>query len=228
MFQFIVEVTEPIAYELIQNVGMTVKDWLTILIPAVVSLVGFLATYFGLSKSFKDEIKKQKTNIALDKMSTIPFEALDLYETMMIPTKVEKRIREIESKRQLSKADQIKIQKLKSQISDSQDRLFEQMTNFLNTIYAYGSVDAIKIVSSMQKANYHLKPDSPQEDRFVSMAHFILLASQVKKDVTNIVINPQKWFEMKITDYEEKKKLFIPYINQVVNDLGLDEDFKIL
>lgn len=208
--------------------GMTIKDWLTILIPALVTLIGFIVTYFSLRKSFKDEIRKQKSNIALEKMSTVPFETLDLYETMMVPTKIQKQINEIENKNQLSRDDRISIQKLNDQIREAQDLILNKMTKLYNTIYAYGSVNAIKIVSSMQKINYSLRPDSTNEEKWIIMAHMILLASQVKKDVTNITVNPQKWFEMKITDYETNRQVFDPLINRVVEKLELDEKFKIL
>ena len=208
--------------------GMTIKDWLTILIPASGTLIGFIVTYFSLRKSFKDEIRKQKSNIALEKMSTVPFETLDLYETMMAPTKIQKQINEIENKKQLSNTDRINIQKLNNQIREVQELILNKMTKLYNTIYAYGSANAIKIVSSMQKINYSLGPDSTNEEKWIIMAHMILLASQVKKDVTNITINPQKWFEMKITDYEENREIFDPLINKVVEKLELDQKFKIL
>ena len=208
--------------------GMTIKDWLTILIPALVTLIGFIVTYFSLRKSFKDEIRKQKSNIALEKMSTVPFETLDLYETMMAPTKIQKQINEIENKNQLARDDRISSQKLNNQIREAQDLILNKMTKLYNTIYAYGSVNAIKIVSSMQKINYSLRADSTNEEKWIIMAHMILLASQVKKDVTNITVNPQKWFEMKITDYETNRQVFDPLINRVVEKLELDEKFKIL
>ncbi|MCI6464296.1 MAG: hypothetical protein MSA90_02345 [Faecalicatena sp.] len=211
-----------------QNAAMSPKDWLTTLVPAFITLLGFVITYFSLRKSFKDEIRKQKTNIALDKMSTIPFETLDLYEKITTPIRVSKQIAEIEGKRNISKGDQVRIQKLKTEKREAEDSLYDKMTNLYNTIYAYGSIESIKIVSSMQKINYGLNIDASSEERFIIIAHMILLASQVKKDVTNITVNPKQWFEMKITDYEEKRKLFDPLVNKVVDDLGLDEGFKIL
>lgn len=210
-----------------QNAVMSTKDWLTILIPAFITLLGFVVTYFSLRKSFKDEIRKQKSNIALDKMSTIPFETLDLYEKIMTPIRVQKQIAEIEGKNNISKGDQVRIQKLKTEMREAGDSIYDKMTNLYNTIYAYGSIEAIKIVSSMQKINYGLKTDASNEERFIIMAHMILLASQVKKDVTSITVNPEQWFEMKLTDYGEKRDLFDPLVNKVVDDLGLNEGFKI-
>lgn len=212
----------------IQNSAMSTKDWLTIFIPAFITLLGFIITYFSLRKSFKDEIKKQKSNIALDKMSTVPFETLDLYEAIITPARLQKQIKVIEGQNSISKSNQIRIQKLKTEIKETEDVLYDKMAKLYNTIYAYGSIESIKIVSSMQKINYSLKEDSSNEDKYIIMAHMILLASQVKKDVTNITVNPKQWFKMKITDYETKKEVFDPFVNKVVDDLGLDADFKIL
>lgn len=208
--------------------GMNAKDWLTILIPALVTLIGFIVTYFSLRKSFKDEIRKQKSNIALEKMSTVPFETLDLYEIMMVPGKIQKQIAEIEKKDKLTSYDRENLKNLNDQKIKAQQSMLDKMTKLLNTIYAYGSVNAIRIVSSMQKINYSLNQNSTNEERWIIVAHMILLASQVKKDVTNITINPQKWFEMKITDYEKNRQVFDPFVNKVVDELGLDEKFKIL
>lgn len=171
---------------------------------------------------------KQKSNIALDKMSTIPFETLDLYEAIITPTRLRKQIKAIEGQNGISKSDQVRIQKMKTEIKETEDILYDKMAKVYNTIYAYGSIESIKIVSSMQKINYSLKEDSSNEDRYIIMAHMILLASQVKKDVTNIIVNPKQWFEMKITDYETKRGVFDSLVNKVVDDLGLDTDFKIL
>lgn len=209
-------------------IGMSPKDWITTLVPATVTIIGFIVTYFSLCKSFKNEIKKQKSNIALEKMATVPYETLDLYETLMAPTKFQKQIKNIENKGQLSKDDRIRIQKLRNQIEESQGTLLDKMTKLYNTIYAYGSIEAIRIVSSMQKANYKLNADSTNVEKQIIMAHMILLASQVKKDVTNITVNPRKWFEMKITDYESTKESFDPIINKVVEELELDKGFKVL
>lgn len=212
----------------ILNTGMNTKDWLVVVVPAFVSIIGFLVTYLGLKSSFKDEIRKQKSNIALDKMSTVPFETLDLYETIMSPVRLEKQIEAIENKGQQSKTDRVEIQKIKGQISDAENSFSNKTIRLYNTIYAYGSVEAIKIVSSMQKMNYRIKADAPVEERYIIMAHMILLASQVKKDVTGVIVNPKQWFEMKITDYEEKRESFDLFVNKVVDDLELDENFKIL
>ncbi len=209
-------------------IGMEPKDWLTILIPALVTLIGFVVTYFSLRKSFKDEIRKQKSNIALEKMSTVPFETLDLYEIMMAPIKIQNQINAINKNGQLSNCDLKNIEQLNRKNVETQQLMLDKMTKLLNTIYAYGSENAIKIVSSMQKINYNLNENSTDEERWAIIAHMVLLASQVKKDVTNIIVNPQKWFEMKITDYETNRKVIDPIVNKVIEELGLSKKFKIL
>lgn len=211
----------------IQNAAMSTKDWFTILIPAFITLLGFVITYFSLQKSFKDEIKKQKSNIALDKMSTIPYETLDLYETIITPIRVKKQINAIEGKGNISKSDRVRIQKMKAEMAEAEDSLYDKMSYLHNTIYAYGSRDAIKIVSTMQKDNYKLGENPSQEEKYIITVYMILLASQVKKDVTNIVINPRQWLEMKITDYEANREIFDRLVNRAVDELELDESFKI-
>lgn len=49
----------------------------------VISIIGFIITNTSLKKSFKNELKKSRDSLALEKMSSIPFEILELWDEMM-------------------------------------------------------------------------------------------------------------------------------------------------
>ena len=51
---------------------MDLNDWLTITVPTIISIIGFVLTFVSLSKSFKNELNKQRMGVHIDKMSTIP------------------------------------------------------------------------------------------------------------------------------------------------------------
>lgn len=49
----------------------------------VILIIGFIITNTSLKKSFKNELKKSRDSLALEKMSSIPFEILELWDEMM-------------------------------------------------------------------------------------------------------------------------------------------------
>ncbi len=96
----------------------------------------------------------------------------------------------------------------------------------MNTIYAYGSVKAIVIAATMQKENY----ENAGTDKFNSyraISLYTLLATQVKYDVTGIAVSPELWLQMKLNDYSSCKSGFKIANNQLVNELELNDNFKI-
>lgn len=62
---------------------MDLNDWLTITVPTIISIIGFVVTFASLSKSFKDELNKQRMGVYIDKMSTIPYDILKFLDTMI-------------------------------------------------------------------------------------------------------------------------------------------------
>lgn len=56
---------------------------LSVGIPAVISIVGFIITIFTLKKNFQNELVKQKANVQLEKMSVMPYEILALMQEMI-------------------------------------------------------------------------------------------------------------------------------------------------
>jgi len=49
-------------------------------IPAFVTIIGFIISYFANKRSFAEEAKKQKRDIQLEKMSELPYQILDLLD----------------------------------------------------------------------------------------------------------------------------------------------------
>ena len=47
---------------------MELKDWLTILIPAGVTIIGLVVNFFATKSSIKNEITKQQGAIKLEKL----------------------------------------------------------------------------------------------------------------------------------------------------------------
>lgn len=167
---------------------------ITALVTGIISIIGFIATNMSMRKNFKNELIKQRDSIALEKMATMPFEVLDLMDRMAKAKKVWNENEELNN--------------------------FNKM---MNEIYSYGSEKAISLVAFMQKENYAANGDVSKMDKFRLMSSYVLLATQIKFDVTGTYVNPELWFEMRITDYEKNRIEFKKANNKLVNELGLSD-----
>lgn len=96
--------------------------------------------------------------------------------------------------------------------------------SLMDTIYAYGSKDAIKIAATMQKENYSLQ-NTGKFNKYRAISLYILLATQIKSDVTGIRVSPELWLEMKITDYTKNRDEFKRANNAIVEELKLEKSF---
>ena len=99
--------------------------------------------------------------------------------------------------------------------------LLNDFTSLMDTIYAYGSKEAIKIAATMQKENYTLR-NTVSFNKYRAIS---LLATQIKSDVTGIRVSPELWLEMKITDYANNKEEFKKVNNDIVRELKLGSSF---
>lgn len=181
------------------NMNDRISVLLSVGIPAVISIIGFLLTIFTLKKEFQNELVKQKANVQLEKMSTMPYEILELMQNM------------IDSGKNPSRALQ---EKLKAKM----DRVF-------STIYAYGTATSIHILAAMQSENYQNISASQEVNRYRMMAFYVLLTVQIRTDITGEVVSPEEWFKMKITDFQDNRDLFRATNNELVNELNLNRQY---
>lgn len=178
---------------------------ITALVTGMISIIGFIVTTTSMKKSFKNELKRQRDNVALEKMSTMPYEVLILMDEMIESGEI--------------KND---VQKKKSM-----EQSFKHFKEIMNTIYSYGSEKAIGIVSLMQKENYAANGNMACLDKYRMISEYVLLATQIKYDVTEISVSPELWFQMRLTDYTTNKDKFKDANNRLIDELSLRREFKI-
>lgn len=171
---------------------------ITALVTGIISIIGFFITNISMRKNFKNELIKQRDSIALEKMSTVPFEVLDLMDRM------------IKSKQAWNEKSELR-----------------NFTKMMNEIYSYGSEKAIALVALMQKENYAINGDINKMNKFRLMSSYVLLATQIKYDVTGTYVNPEFWFRMRITDYEKNRDEIKVANNKLVRELDLDKKLNI-
>ena len=172
---------------------------ITAIVTGIISIIGFIVTNLSMRKNFKNELIQQRDSLALEKMATMPFRVLDLMDRM---TKAKKN-GWVE----------------KNELKNFQD--------IMNEIYSYGSVEAISLVALMQKENYAANGNPDKMNYFRVMSSYVLLATQIKFDVTGTYVNPELWFRMRLTDFAENRENIKKENNKLVDELNLNCKMKI-
>lgn len=175
-------------------------EWMKIILPAVVTVIGFIVNYFLTRNSIRREVEKKKSNIALEELSKVPLEVMQILDEIL------------DNKNQTN-------YKIKETLN--------RFKGLMAKIFAYGTKDSIKIVSNMQEYNYKLQDKITQKADYKVIAYYILLACQVKYDLTGVEVNPEYWYKMRLTDYQEKRNEINYANNDIVKSLDLNENLLI-
>lgn len=167
-----------------------IVDILTIVVPALVTIIGLFVNYFFINRNIKNEIKKKKADISLEYLSELPINSLELVNIIFF------------------EKDPVKVKEAKEKLE--------------NAILAYGSEDAIKILTELKKHNCY----KDGIGKYKTMICIAILNCQLKFDLTGIQVNPELWCRVKIPfiqmNLEEKERLKNE-INEVVDKLNLSE-----
>ena len=110
----------------------------------------------------------------------------------------------------------------KNKTKSNEQANLKSFQEIMSLTFAYGSKEAIMIVSSMQETNYLLAKEPDKVDKNKMIAYYILLACQVKYDLTGIKINPEYWYRMRMTDYKAMKENLDKATNKIVDELQLE------
>ena len=192
---------------------MKIIDLLAILIPSSVTILGFFITYFIninnmknqfkiIELNFKNELIKKKSDLSIEKMSDAIVDILNLATLSII------------------KLPNCKNQNEKKNILNE----IENKKIVYNVIYAYGSADAIKILSYFSKLE-----KTNTNDNYKVISLYQLLVIQIKYDIMNVVVSPTSWIEMILNskEFEANKEKIIKVNNDLVDELKLNNEFKI-
>jgi hypothetical protein len=180
-------------YEMSDTIKATL---ISAMIPALISIIGFIATNRSVKRDFKNEILKQRNEIALNKMATMPMRILELLGTII-------------------------------ETGGQNEELAKEFDGFMNEVYAYGSENAIALISKIQKDNMFFGDNVADRNLYELIAMYILLATQIKYDVTGIIVSPEKWYEMRMNDYEINREKMRLANNNVVKMFELNKRFYI-
>lgn len=101
-----------------------------------------------------------------------------------------------------------KIQELMNTILNqgANAKTISDFKELMSLIFAYGSKEAIMLMTNMQQLNYRIADYSADADNMELIPYYILLLCQIKYNLTGIKINPEYWFRMRLSDYSSMKK----------------------
>lgn len=164
-------------------------------INSVITVLGFIVSFYLLRSSFSQEIQKQKTDIYLNQLSEMPMTILKMLDSVIFKQKSQDAL--VADIRDLSNrimaygtADSIHIA----------TKMFE---------LSYGT---------------HNKSET-EKDIFSITAIYVLLFCQLKYDLTNIWISPDHYYRTKLNDYTtEHRESYRRANDSLVNELQLDKN----
>lgn len=165
-----------------------------------ITILGFIVTYFMNKKSVQDELKKDKVMHTTELMETLPYDVCQFMNELLH-----------------GKSGIISKQALQTH------------EKILASIIAYGSANAVKLAIAIQTCAYEQESSLSKEGNGGTrmLAAYALLITQLKYDLTSEVIPATSWFQIKLKDYGNIRASLEGEINSLVNELNLNEKFKI-
>lgn len=149
---------------------MELKDWLSIILPAGVTIIGLITNYIATKNNIKNELEKRKGSIRLERLLQCLEEYQESYRAIMTSSKLSG------NKQQ--------------EVINNQALVFQKIMDF---VYLYGSEEACKITSSWQQYNYLESKTST--NKMIPVCYANLLSAQVCLDVTGNCNKPSYYLK---------------------------------
>ncbi len=168
------------------------------ILTVIVTILGFVITYFITKKNLKNEIIKDKITTNTESIRELPYQICQLLDSLYFGfVNGEKKETDIQ----------------------------QEYGAILSKILAYGSRDAVSIAIQLQNFCYKSKKEPAQYNDL--LACYVLLITQLKYDLTGEIISPESWFKLRIPDYTNMQAKTVQSINEIVCKLNLNLQFKI-
>lgn len=191
---------DPIELRILENAGFDWLSFFAIIIPSLVSIIGFVISTKSNKENFNKELEKYKNTISVEK-------GKEILELLI-------KIVPIKSNEGLSQKDMLKLQNsILAYGSLKLSILFEEFQQF-NYKTDYTNLEVLK-----ESGRY-----------YEMFAYFFLMILQIKFDITGIALNPKIIARTFMTDYDEQsdfQKGLKNSANKIIDKLDLNKDFKI-
>lgn len=180
---------------------MELKDWLSILIPASVTIIGLIVNYIATKNRIKSEIAKQQGSIKLERLLQCLEDYQETYRAIMNSSKLPEEEKTAAINKQV-----LALQKI------------------MDYVYLYGSESTCKIASTWQQYNY--VGSKNLQNNIIPICYANLLIAQICLDVTGNCNRPSYYYKIKLTDFADSKERIEKTHNKIVNELKLDNRLK--
>ena len=179
-------------------------DVLIAIVTIIVTILGFIVSYYTLKTNFMNELNKRKNDVVIEKMAPLPYQMLEILNEMMEIMNLDKN--EI-------------LVRLPSWI--------KKINGLADITYCYGSEKAVCVMTELQEElNKMLRGFNDTSAMFRLLILLILFATQVKYDVTNTAISVSLYFRTRINDYESNKETYDIPAKDLIEKLQLNTEFK--
>ncbi len=171
---------------------------LTIIIPSLVTILGFVISFIINKKEHLQSIQKFKLEKQISDLYGVQKDVLDYIDKLCIL----------------------------NTYPDTEQKEFNELQEKIDSIVIYtGSEDAVKLIAYIHSLIYTAKDDNIELPLRDLIAAYVLLAMQIKYDTTGIKTSPKAWYIGKYTTQKMLKYNFysdsINAINDIVKKLKL-------
>ncbi|MCH5279255.1 MAG: hypothetical protein J1E60_05630 [Christensenellaceae bacterium] len=184
---------------------MDIKDWLAILVPSVVTILSFGATFIDNRRKHKDNILRLKTEKQLSDLYGLQKDAIDVAEELLLLT--------IDP----DKCNAEKLQQLKDKIDTA--------------VVCFGSDYAVRLVLYLKELTASSIYDGVVIYSQDLIAANVILAMQLKYETTGIKTSPKSWYVGRFTSQAMLEtgvyQKSVEAINRIVDELELDDFLKV-
>ena len=184
---------------------METKDYLTIIIPSLVTLLGFFITFIINQKEHVHNLQKVKSEKQLSDLYGVQKDVFRFIDMLCYSIAY----------------------------PENKPEGFDELQEKINSlIICSGSEDAVKLIVYVRNLIFSSRDDEINLSSRYLIAAYVLLAMQIKYDTTGIKTSPEVWYVGKFTTqkmlkqgnfYDESKKA----INKIVDDLKLNSFMRI-
>ncbi len=184
---------------------MELKDYLTIIIPSVVSVLGFIVSIGLNKKESLQSLQKFKTEKQLTDLYGLQKDVLDFVDMLC----------------------------KKMAYPEMQIDGFANLKEKINSmVIGAGTADAVKLIVYIHNMIYAKTDDNIEVSTCELIASYILLAMQLKYDTTGIKTSPQVWYVGKFTTQKMLSEGdfyagSVKKINEIVDCLNLNSFLRI-
>lgn len=145
---------------------------LAIIVPSAITVVGFVVSYIINKRNHYQSIQQIKTEKQISDLYNILNDVFELLDMLLL---------------------------LYAQRKDMLNGFQELKKRIYSTIFSAGSKDAVNIMAYIQEMAYSGIDDGVEVPSYQLIASYVLLAMQIKYDVTGVEVSPLTWYKGRFT-----------------------------